>query len=165
MRMIPESGPRFPSLRIWQPYAHSCRTGAQRVTDARAGWRFPWRLVLRCECFGVPQAGDSEIHFFSISYRWSSRGPGFPRPSHSAHVLLRQVRHRARRHPMRIEAITTVAQFDALQDHWRQLEVACPTTSIFLTWEWQPKFDISRPKAAVFEGCGLCGSRICTRFR
>ena len=38
---------------------------------------------------------------------------------------------------MRIEAITTVAQFDALQDHWRELEAACPTTSIFLTWEWQ----------------------------
>lgn len=38
---------------------------------------------------------------------------------------------------MQIRTITTVSEFDALQDSWRGLEQSCPTTSIFITWEWQ----------------------------
>ncbi|OIQ83140.1 hypothetical protein GALL_350660 [mine drainage metagenome] len=38
---------------------------------------------------------------------------------------------------MHIEVVTTNAEFDALKDHWSELEAACQTSSLFVTWEWQ----------------------------
>jgi CelD/BcsL family acetyltransferase involved in cellulose biosynthesis len=39
--------------------------------------------------------------------------------------------------PMQIEHVSTVAEFDALEPAWRQLEACTRHRSVFLSWDWQ----------------------------